>query len=97
MVTPMIDAAVEAAVAPLASALSAFIFYPIPLAGFAVPWIVLWLAVAARFFAERGWLFGIGIALLVPIPARRGGPAVCVFYLRVLELLRPQGLHLSTW
>jgi AGCS family alanine or glycine:cation symporter len=50
MVTPMIDAAVEAAVAPLASALSAFIFYPIPLAGFAVPWIVLWLAVAASFF-----------------------------------------------
>jgi AGCS family alanine or glycine:cation symporter len=68
MVTPMIDAAVEAAVAPLASALSAFIFYPIPLAGFAVPWIVLWLAVAASFFTVYlGFLNvrGFGLALRV--------------------------------
>ena len=45
-----IDAAVEAAVKPFADGLSAFIFYPISLAGFEVPWIVLWLAIAASFF-----------------------------------------------
>ena len=45
-----IDAAVEAAGKPFADALSAFIFYRIPVFSFDVPWIVLWLAVAASFF-----------------------------------------------
>ncbi len=45
-----IDAAVESAIQPLAEGLSAFIFYKIPLLGQDIPWIVLWLAVAALFF-----------------------------------------------
>jgi AGCS family alanine or glycine:cation symporter len=45
-----VDSTVEAALRPLASALSAVVFYPLPLFGFDVPWIVLWLAVAASFF-----------------------------------------------
>lgn len=45
-----VDATVEAAIKPLADALSAFIFYPIPIAGADMPWIVLWLALAACFF-----------------------------------------------
>ena len=45
-----IDAVVEAAMKPLADGLSAVIFYRIPIGSFEVPWIVLWLAVAASFF-----------------------------------------------
>jgi AGCS family alanine or glycine:cation symporter len=45
-----IDAAIEAAISPLAASLSAFVFYPLTIFGFEVPWIVLWLAVAATFF-----------------------------------------------
>lgn len=45
-----LDASVDALIKPLADGLSAFVFYPIPLGGFEVPWIVLWLAIAATFF-----------------------------------------------
>jgi AGCS family alanine or glycine:cation symporter len=45
-----IDAVVEAAIKPLADGLAAVIFYRIPIVGFDVPLIVLWLAVAASFF-----------------------------------------------
>ena len=45
-----IDTAVESAIAPLAAALSSIVFYRLPLFGYEVPWIVLWLAVAASFF-----------------------------------------------
>lgn len=41
---------IEAIVTPAASALSAFVFYKLPLFGYEIPWIVLWLAVAASFF-----------------------------------------------
>ena len=45
-----VDAIVEAAIKPLADGLAAFVFYTIPIAGFDIPWIVLWLAAAALFF-----------------------------------------------
>lgn len=45
-----IDDTVEAVVRPLAATLSSIVFYPLPLFGQEVPWIVLWLAVAATFF-----------------------------------------------
>ena len=45
-----LDAAVEAAVKPIADGLSAFVFYRIPVGDFDIPWIVLWLATAATFF-----------------------------------------------
>ncbi|WOJ95086.1 alanine/glycine:cation symporter family protein [Congregibacter variabilis] len=45
-----IDASVEAAIKPFADGFAAFIFYEIPIAGMQIPWIVLWLAVAASFF-----------------------------------------------
>jgi AGCS family alanine or glycine:cation symporter len=45
-----IDQQVESLVRPLANALSAFVFYKVPLFGEPFPLIVLWLAVAALFF-----------------------------------------------
>jgi len=45
-----IDAAINAAVAPVARALSNFIFYSVELAGVEVPLIVVWLIAAAVFF-----------------------------------------------
>lgn len=45
-----IDTAVETMVAPAAAALSALVFYKLPLFGYEIPWIVLWLAIAATFF-----------------------------------------------
>jgi len=47
-----VDAAIDRIVTPLSDALSAVIFYeiPIPLAGQGIPFIVLWLVVAALFF-----------------------------------------------
>ncbi|WP_439101393.1 alanine/glycine:cation symporter family protein [Congregibacter sp.] len=45
-----IDATVEALIKPFADGLASFIFYEVPIAGIPVPWIVLWLAVAASFF-----------------------------------------------
>lgn len=45
-----IDQAVEAFMAPVTASVSAFVFYKLPLFGYEVPWIVLWLAVAATFF-----------------------------------------------
>ncbi|MGB1139339.1 MAG: alanine:cation symporter family protein, partial [Halioglobus sp.] len=45
-----IDEQVESIVRPLANALSAFVFYKVPLFGEPFPLIVLWLAVAAVFF-----------------------------------------------
>jgi AGCS family alanine or glycine:cation symporter len=61
-----VDDTVEAVVQPLAEALSAFIFYRLPLFGFDIPWIVLWLAVAATFFTlYLGFINirGFGLAL----------------------------------
>ena len=48
--TASIDTAVETMVAPAAAALSALVFYKLPLFGYEIPWIVLWLAIAATFF-----------------------------------------------
>jgi alanine or glycine:cation symporter, AGCS family len=45
-----VDTAVESFMAPIAAALSSFVFYKLPLFGYEIPWIVLWLAVAATFF-----------------------------------------------
>ncbi|MFN2332989.1 MAG: alanine/glycine:cation symporter family protein, partial [Wenzhouxiangellaceae bacterium] len=47
-----LDGVIDRAVTPLSDALSAFIFYeiPIPFAGEGIPFIVLWLVVAALFF-----------------------------------------------
>ena len=47
-----VDAAIDRIVTPLSDALSAVIFYeiPIPFAGQGIPFIVLWLVVAALFF-----------------------------------------------
>ena len=39
--------------APLSAALSAFVFYRLPLFGYEIPWIVLWLAVAASANASE--------------------------------------------
>ena len=61
-----IDTAVESAIAPLAAALSSVVFYRLPLFGYDVPWIVLWLAVAASFFTlYLGFINirGFGLAL----------------------------------
>ena len=45
-----IDTAVESVMAPVAAALSAIVFAKLPIFGYEIPWIVLWLAVAAVFF-----------------------------------------------
>ena len=45
-----IDQAVESFMAPITASISAFVFYKLSLFGYQVPWIVLWLAVAATFF-----------------------------------------------
>ena len=45
-----IDAVINAAVAPLAEALSAFIFYSVNVGGADLPLIVAWLVIAATFF-----------------------------------------------
>ncbi len=61
-----IDQAVEAFMAPFSAALSAFVFYKLPLFGYDVPWIVLWLAIAASFFTlYLGFINvrGFGLAL----------------------------------
>ncbi|TDG13870.1 alanine:cation symporter family protein [Seongchinamella unica] len=58
--------AIEALVTPAASALSAFVFYRLPLFGYEIPWIVLWLAVAASFFTlYLGFINIRGFALAV--------------------------------
>jgi alanine or glycine:cation symporter, AGCS family len=44
------DEQVEAVVEPFSTALSSFVFYKLPLFGLEIPWIVLWLAIAALFF-----------------------------------------------
>ena len=43
-------ASIDAFMAPLASALSSFVFFAIPLFGQDVPLVVLWLAIGALFF-----------------------------------------------
>ena len=43
-------ASIDAFMAPLASALSAFVFFAVPLFGEQVPLVVIWLAVGALFF-----------------------------------------------
>ncbi len=61
-----IDQAVESFMAPITATLSAFVFYKLPLFGYQVPWIVLWLAVAASFFTiYMGFINirGFGLAL----------------------------------
>lgn len=61
-----IDETVESIVRPLAAALSAFVFYKLSLFGYEIPWIVLWLAVAATFFTlYMGFINirGFGLAL----------------------------------
>ena len=45
-----IDAVVEAAIKPLADGLATVVFARISIGAFEMPWIVLWLAVAASFF-----------------------------------------------
>jgi len=47
-----LDGVIDRAVTPLSDALSAFIFYevPIPMVGQGIPFIVLWLVIAASFF-----------------------------------------------
>ncbi len=45
-----IDQTVESVMQPIAAALSQFVFYKLSIFGYDVPWIVLWLAVAATFF-----------------------------------------------
>ncbi len=61
-----IDETVESIVRPLAAALSSFVFYKLSLFGYEIPWIVLWLAVAATFFTlYMGFINirGFGLAL----------------------------------
>jgi alanine or glycine:cation symporter, AGCS family len=61
-----IDATVEAIIGPLAAAISSFVFYKLPIFGHQIPWIVLWLAVAAVFFTVyMGFINirGFGLAL----------------------------------
>jgi AGCS family alanine or glycine:cation symporter len=48
-----IDAIVEAYMRPLADALAALVFFPLPVAGAEVPLVVLWLVVGALFFTLR--------------------------------------------
>ncbi|MDP5052366.1 MAG: alanine:cation symporter family protein, partial [Congregibacter sp.] len=63
-----IDATVEAAIKPFADGLASFIFYEISIAGVGIPWIVLWLAVAASFFTlYLGFINirGFGLALRI--------------------------------
>ena len=61
-----IDTTVEAIVAPVAGALSAFVFYRLPLFGYQIPWIVLWLTIAASFFTlYLGFINIRGFALAV--------------------------------
>ncbi|MGI9322574.1 MAG: alanine/glycine:cation symporter family protein [Pseudomonadales bacterium] len=45
-----IDAAINAAVEPITTAVSSFIFYSLPVAGAELPLIVVWLILAAAFF-----------------------------------------------
>lgn len=45
-----IDDTVEAVIGPIAATISSFVFYKLPLFGYEIPWIVIWLAVAALFF-----------------------------------------------
>jgi AGCS family alanine or glycine:cation symporter len=61
-----IDETVESIVRPFAAALSSFVFYKLPLFGYDIPWIVLWLAVAATFFTVyMGFVNIRGFALAV--------------------------------
>ena len=43
-------ASIDAFMAPLASALSAFVFFSVPVFGQQVPLVVAWLAIGALFF-----------------------------------------------
>ena len=67
--TDKIDHAINGAVAPFTDRFSAFIFYPITIAGQELPWIVVWLATAAigftlyfGFINIRG--FGLAIRIV---------------------------------
>ncbi len=61
-----IDQAVESFMTPITASISAVVFYKLSLFGYQVPWIVLWLAVAATFFTfYMGFINirGFGLAL----------------------------------
>ena len=45
-----IDAAINAAMEPLAAAISSFVFYSVEITGTQIPLIVVWLIAAAAFF-----------------------------------------------
>ena len=61
-----IDTAVESFMAPITAALSSFVFYRLPLFGYQIPWIVLWLTIAASFFTlYLGFINIRGFALAV--------------------------------
>ncbi|WP_321391784.1 alanine/glycine:cation symporter family protein [Emcibacter sp.] len=66
--TDKIDQAINGAVAPFTDRFSAFIFYPITIAGQDLPWIVIWLATAAVGFTLYFWFInfrGFGLALRI--------------------------------
>jgi AGCS family alanine or glycine:cation symporter len=48
-----IDVMVEALMRPVADGLAALVFFPLPVAGAEVPFVVLWLVVGALFFTLR--------------------------------------------
>jgi AGCS family alanine or glycine:cation symporter len=48
-----IDTSVEALMRPVADGLAAVVFFPVPVAGAEVPFVVLWLVVGALFFTLR--------------------------------------------
>ena len=54
-----IDGLLDSAMRPVADAISAFIFYAVPIAGTQVPLIVIWLVVGGLFFT--GFLRGINL------------------------------------
>jgi AGCS family alanine or glycine:cation symporter len=74
-----LDAAIDAAVRPVADALAAFVFFTVPVAGSEIPLVVLWLVAGAvyftlsfRFINVRGFRHAIG--LLRGRPSLGGGP-----------------------
>ena len=69
-----IDAIVDAAVAPLTAALSAFVFFEVEIGGVGVPLVVAWLVAAGVFFTARLGLVNLrGFATGVRLVAGRGG------------------------
>ena len=70
--TSRIDEAINAAVQPLTDAVSAFIFYAVPIGNAELPLIVLWLIIGAAFFtAYLGFINLRGFAHAVRIVSGR--------------------------